>query len=269
MANLSIIFEQLHTDLAECLIACRTDPDTRTVHSVRTTARRIEALLRKVVDDHPRAVRLRGKIEKALHQLKKIRRAAGPVRDLDVQRELMMEITEASRIVESVKQRKEVSSESKGLDYRLHRQRKQLAANLTKTLKDAEPALERALDRVPDAMGNMSEISALKTVKRMVMDNQLDLNGVNGESLHLYRKRTKVARYLAEMEKTSSAAQRLANRLKKVLDDIGRWHDLMLLSEESKAVLGKQSMLTQAIRAERNRALKIAIHSTGTIYPSR
>jgi CHAD domain-containing protein len=269
MANLSSTFEHLHTDLAECLVSCRADPDKRAVHSVRTTALRIAALLRKVLDDHPRAIRLCSKIEKVLHQLKKIRRAAGPVRDLDVQRELMVEITEASRIVESVKQRKDVSSEFKGLDYRLHRRRKQLAAKLTKTLKDAEPALERALERVPDAMGKMREISTLKTAKSIVLDNQLDLNSVDSESLHRYRKRTKAARYLAEMQKTSPVAQRMAKRLKQVLDDTGRWHDLMLLSEESKVVLGKKSILTQAIRTERDRALNIAVHSNGIIYPPR
>jgi CHAD domain-containing protein len=239
------------------------------VHSLRTTTRRIEALLRKVLDDHPRAVRLHGKIEKVLHQLKKVRRAAGPVRDLDVQCELMVEIAETYRIVESVQQRKEVSSECRELDHNLHRRRKQLAAKLTKTLKDAEPILERALERVPDAMGNMREISVLKTARRMVLDNQLDLNCVDGERLHRYRKRTKAARYLAEMKKTSPIAQRLAKRLKRVLDDIGRWHDLMLLSQRSKAVLGEQSLLMQAIKTELDRALSVATHSAGTIHPSQ
>jgi CHAD domain-containing protein len=269
MANLSSTFERLHTDLAECLVACRADPNTHAVHSLRTTARRIEALLRMVLDDHPRATHLRRTIEKTLRQLKKVRRTAGRVRDLDVQRKLMVEIAETSHIVESVERQKEVSGECKELDCRLHWRRKQLAAKLTKNLKDAEPTLERALSRVTNAMGNMHEISPLKTARRMVLHNQLDFNGVSSDSLHRYRKRTKAACYLAEMQKTSPMAQRLAKRLKRVLDGIGRWHDLMLLSHESKAVLGKQSILTQAIKAERNRALSIATHSAGTIYSLR
>jgi CHAD domain-containing protein len=269
MANPSSTFEHLHMELAECLVAYRAYPDKHTVHSLRTTARRIAALLRKVLDDHPRTIRLNSKIEKALHQLKKIWRAAGPVRDLDVQRKLIVEIAATYRIAESAKRRKEASSECKRLDHNLHRRRKQLAAKLTKTLKDVEPTLGRALNRVPDAMENMREISALKTTRRIVLDNQLDLNYVSAEKLHRYRKRTKAARYLAEMQKTSPMAQRLAKRLKRVLDDIGRWHDLMLLSRESKAVLGKQSILTQAVKAELDSALNIATHSAETIHLPR
>jgi CHAD domain-containing protein len=225
--------------------------------------------LRKVLDDHPRATRLRGKIKRALQQLRKVRRAAGPVRDLDVQRKLVAEITEKSRIVESIEHRKELSGECKVLDDCLHRRRKQSTAKLIKILKVAEPTLERALEDVPDAMANMHETSPFKTARRLVLDNSLDLNDVSGERLHRYRKRTKAARYLAEMQKKSPLAQRLAKRLKRVLDDIGRWHDLMLLAQEAKVILRKRSILTQAIKAERNHALSVAIHSAGTMHQSR
>jgi CHAD domain-containing protein len=269
MANLTSTFEHLHTDLAETLVACRAHPDSNAVHRLRTSTRRIEALLRKVLDDHPRATRLRGKIKRALQQLRKVRRAAGPVRDLDVQRKLVAEITEKSRIVESIEHRNELSGECKVLDDCLHRRRKQSAAKLIKILKVAEPTLERALEQIPDAMANMHETSPFKTARRLVLDNSLDLNDVSGDRLHRYRKRTKAARYLAEMQKNSPLAQRLAKRLKRVLDDIGRWHDLMLLGQEAKVVLRKHSILTQAIKAERNRALSVATHSAGTMHQSR
>lgn len=266
MANLSSTFEQLQTNLAKSLVACRTHPDSHVVHSLRTTTRRIEALLRKELDDHPRAIRLRGKVEKALCQLKKVRRAAGPVRDFDVQSMLTVEITEMSRTVASIEQRKELDDECNGLDHRLRRRRQKAAATLIRVLNDAEPALELALERIPDAMSNLHEISPLKTAESLVLRSSPILNDISSKSLHSYRKRTKAARYLAEIQETSRVAQRLAKSLKRILDDIGRWHDLMLLSQEAKALLGKRAILTRAINAERGRALRIATHSAGTIH---
>jgi hypothetical protein len=63
------------------------------------------------------------------------------------------------------------------------------------------------------------------------------------------------------METTSAPAKRLAKRLKGVLGEIGRWHDLMLLAREAKAALGRRSILTEAIKAERDRALELAARS--------
>lgn len=97
MSDLSQPFQELHARLAEAVLACRGDADKDAVHLLRTTRRRIEALLRKVLSEHPDAKKYGKKIEKALKQLRKARKAAGPVRDLDVQRKLCGEIVEGRR----------------------------------------------------------------------------------------------------------------------------------------------------------------------------
>lgn len=107
----------------------------------------------------------------------------------------------------------------------------------------------------------------LRSARRL--EGSLRLEDVSGKSLHRYRKETKAARYLAEMEGTSEAARSLAKRLKQVLDAIGRWHDLMLLAREAKAALGKQSRLAEAIAMERDRALRDAVREIGTRKLSR
>ncbi len=265
MATLTNTFEQLHRDLAVALVECRADSSSRAVHSLRSSTRRVEALSRKMLEEHPRALRLRGKLEEVLDELKKVRRAAGRVRDLDVQRLLIGEIAADVRSVGSIGQRKELREDCEELDEVLRRRRKRVAGRLLEFLEDAEPRLERALDRIPRAIDDLHGTSPLKTARELVLGSSLELNDTSTESLHGYRKRIKAARYLAEMQGSSPAARRLANQLKKILDAIGRWHDLMLLAQSAKALLGKQTILTGAIREERDRALQRAIHAAGSI----
>jgi CHAD domain-containing protein len=222
-------------------------------------------LLRAVSKDHPQAGRLRVDARHALRQLKRIRSSAGPVRDLDVQRRLIAEIIAKAGASRSAEEQKMLGDDGERLDESLRRRRKKLAVKLTLVLGNAKPKLERELASISDAMTGLGETSLLKPARTMMLHSSLHLKDLSRESLHRYRKQTKAARYLAEMEGTSVAAQRLANRLKRVLDAIGRWHDLMLLAQEAKGVLGKQSMLVEAIREERERALRIAVRSAGTI----
>ncbi len=267
MTNLSSTFEQLHSDLDVSLVACRARPTSHAIHSLRTSMRRIEALLRKVLDEHPRALRLRSKIQKVLDELKEVRRAAGRVRDLDVQRMLIVEIATKLRDVGSIKQLEDLGDECTGLDHVLRRRRKREAAGLVRLLKDAEPTLERALDRIPDVMKTVDGTSTLKTARTLVLRSSLALSDTSVESLHSYRKRINAARYLAEMQGASRVARRLVNHLKRILDDIGRWHDLLLLDQEAKELLGKRASLTRAIHAERDSALRLAIAAAGSRYP--
>ncbi len=267
MATLSSTFETLNTDLAEAFVACRPDPGSRAVHSLRIAVRRTEALLHAMTQDHPRDERLRTDTERALRQLKKVRRSAGPVRDLDVQRRWIGEVTAKAAASRSAKEQKSLEGEAKRLDGRLRRQRKELAKKLTSAVRKTEPKLERSLGELAETMAGWHPLSLLNTARRLVLRSSLHLEDASPEALHLYRKQAKAARYLAEMETTSAPAQRLAKSLKRVLDAIGRWHDLLLLVEGAKAVLGKQSTLVEAIREERERAWKVAVRSAASARP--
>lgn len=152
MANLSSTFEQLHAELGKSLAACGDDADSRAVHSLRTTSRRIEALLRAVSEEHPRAELLRRDAERALRPLKKVRAAAGPVRDLDVQRKWVAEIAEAPGTSESAEERKRVGDECRRLDKILRHQRDSLAAKLSSFVKAEEPKLQHALEPIPSGI---------------------------------------------------------------------------------------------------------------------
>ena len=268
MTTLSSTFDKLSTELAGALVACRADPGSRAVHSLRIAVRRVEALLHAMTEDHPRDERLRADTQWALRQLKNVRRAAGPVRDLDVQRKLIAEVTAKAVPSRSVKPLKSFEVEAKRLDKRLRRQRRKLAKKLTSAVRRAEPKLERSLGELAETMAGWHPLSLLNTARRLVLRSSLHLEDASPEALHVYRKQAKAARYLAEMETASAPARRLAKWLKRVLDAIGRWHDLLLLAQEAKTVLGKQSGLVEAIRIERERAWKVAVRSTASGRPT-
>jgi CHAD domain-containing protein len=265
MVDPSGIFEELHGELAISLIACRARLDKHAVHSLRTTARRLEALLGAVQRDHPRSANLQRSVKETLRPLKSLRGAAGPVRDMDVQRGLLATIAESLGHSESEAERRRLKADGEELDDRLQRRRKRLAAELASAVKDSERTLEDALDDVGSRVKELGKTPLFETAGELAVQSSAQLKEITRGSLHRYRKQTKAARYLGEMAKTSVPAKRLAKRLKTVLDHIGQWHDLMLLAREAKATIGKRSMITKALKVERGRAWGLAIRSVGNM----
>ena len=94
-------------------------------------------------------------------------------------------------------------------------------------------------------------MSLLKEARAVERDSATSLEIGDPESLHAYRKSSKSARYLAEMEEGSAPAQQFAKEMKKVLDAIGAWHDWMLLTQLAKETVGKSSALVKEVKKER------------------
>jgi CHAD domain-containing protein len=268
MANPDPIFKQLHGELITSLVACRARPDRKAVHSLRTTVRRVEALLLAVQSDHPRAATLQHNVKKVLLPLKSIRRAAGLVRDLDVQRGLLETIVQRQGHTKTEGEQQKLKADCRELDRYLRRRRKQLAKELASTAKEFEPTLEETLESAGSQLNPLSEIPFLATARKLAAQSSMDLKEIKRGSLHRYRKQIKAARYLAEMDNPSVPARRLAQRLKKMLDSIGLWHDWMLLGQEAKSAFGKHSILAKAVRAERNYARTLAVRSVENLRKS-
>jgi len=238
--------------------------------------RRVEALLLAVQESHPRATTLRHRVRKPLDSLKIIRRAAGPVRDLDVQRSLIETITRRQGHANSEEERQKLVADCGELDRYLRRRRKQFAKDLASTAREFEPKLEEALENAAGQLKRLDEIPFLAIARGFVTQGSMDLkaskpedlNEIKPGGLHRFRKQIKVARYLAEMDKTSAPAKRLAQRLKNILDSIGLWHDWMLLGHKAKSAFGKQSLLATAIRNERSHAWTLAVRSVENLRKS-
>jgi CHAD domain-containing protein len=262
---------------------CATDPDIDPVHDLRTGTRRlqamVEAILRERGDDLPRE-----SAEEWLNALKKMRRAAAPVRDLDVHRKLLQKLVKygskdggggavgpdatgvvtsaAPDIVESpvtALPTDPVAHQAEHLDAWLHHARqhnatalKKRAVKLLSKFDKEAGAFETAMTQGPRTRHRprSAAVVALESFARLVHEMQ-QLDAAN---LHDFRKGAKKARYIAESAAEDAQALTIGKALKKLQDDIGDWHDWLVLSDEARAALGDEGKdLIALLDAERDR----------------
>jgi CHAD domain-containing protein len=262
--------------LKESLRRCAADPDVDAVHDTRTGTRRIEAALESALPPTDGDEELRKAVRAWQRLLKKIRRAAAPVRDLDVQQKLLKKLipkleTKAKTPVNEPKSG--MAAQVEKLDHALKGEREMNAAPLRRnaakwaakldghyeTLMAARhPAMRR---RKPDAaVTALNEFARLSTHMR-----QLDAG-----NLHDFRKGAKKARYMAEAGGENERAGMVGRALKKLQDEIGDWHDWLMLADEAHRFLGADgATLTAEIERRRDehyeRAMKVAEKMRGRL----
>ena len=241
------------------MAACLEKPKPKPVHQLRSATRRIEALLELMMlsADVPGIKRQSKSFRRAL---RKIRRAAGEVRDLDVHRELLS----GYDIGKDHKKTGEVTT----LDKQLAQARERAAQKLQKKLRKKQNRIQQGLDELeitlkPTLELDLSggELAALARKRFTETVQGLDLQRDN--NLHAVRKACKTARYMAEVGKdTSKTAARTASRFESHQQALGDWHDRLLLLEEAKASLDSNGKTLHNIQADtarlRQRAGSIA-----------
>jgi CHAD domain-containing protein len=287
---------KLTATLRSNLEKCATDPDIDPVHDLRTGTRRlqamVEAILRERSDDA-----LLEPAKEWLGALKKMRRAAAPVRDLDVHRKLLHKLVKyghedgtdvsvasdgASGIVTgpapdiiqdpaTVLPTNPVVHQAEHLDAWLHHARqhnatalKKKAAKLLSKFDDEAETFESAVKQGPRARHRPrgAAIVALESFARLVHEmQQLDAN-----NLHDFRKGAKKARYIAESAAEDAHALAIGKALKRLQDDIGDWHDWFVLGDEARAALGdKSNDLIRLLDAERDRHYVLAMKTVNRL----
>ena len=225
------------------------DPHRDPVHRLRTSTRRVEAqlqLLRLIpnLPDHSEFSRASRKL------LRKLRQAAGAVRDLDVQRKLVKEQQalspaskqlgkEASHLRRILKQRR--STEATHLLRILKKRRKELAPTFEQLLHILSPAENIKLS--PTGLSQLTLDWYLQTTPARNKDDDPDI-------LHSIRKSAKLARYIAE-----AGDGKLAQKFEALQQAGGTWHDLLTLAHVARKELGVRSPLTQAFTRARDNAL--------------
>jgi len=226
MAQPVLAFLRQSLRLKASCAACVKDAKPGPVHHVRSASRRMEATL-ELLTLKGGVGGLRAASEPLRRSLRKIRRAAGEVRDLDVLCDLLAAY-EKSAAVER-------------LDRALRRAREKAARRLQERLGKEESRMRRALDGLEVALEPALDVTlsgeALVAIARSSFAKAVrGLDAGEDEQLHSVRKACKMARYVAELGlEDSSEAARMAARFEAVQRTLGEWHDHLLLLQEARA----------------------------------
>lgn len=259
--------------MKETLARCADDPDIDAVHDSRTGTRRIEATLEAALrnvrlDDEARDDPLVAAARAWERLLKRVRRAAAPVRDLDVQRKLLKEMVAADAAGQEEDARGELSAQAERLDDALRSERDERAETLKKSAAKWAERLEEQFSGFAEAMAQGKARRARKPdAARVALDAFARLatrmQHLDAGNLHDFRKGVKKARYMAEAGAGDAHADAVAKALKRVQDVIGDWHDWVMLAEEAHKYLnGEGRRLTAEIEREREERFAAAMKLT-------
>lgn len=248
--------EQLHR-LVEAMKACNDAAGVAPVHRLRTTTRRIEAQL-LLLEEMPAAPTLRH-ARRLRRELKRVRRAAGEVRDVDV----LLERVAALRAPATTAAKTPWQNDRERLQRHLRAERRRNARGL-KDLLQHRSKMERLArrllaeleeaPRVRLAASSLARLAGLWFAQRMADARRCDDETTR---LHEMRKAAKLARYMAEnAPDRRSAAGRLAARMEALQEAGGRWHDAVTLEQVAAGRLGSTSPLTEAVRRRARRLLE-------------
>jgi CHAD domain-containing protein len=260
------------TALEAALAVCLAEPRPKAIHRLRSESRRIEAqlLLLRALPGIPSHT---GQAAKLQRELRKLRHAAGRVRDLDIHRQLLgprsrltsrsepaVEQREGALALcdELVEQRQHAAEKLQEL---IRKHAPQLAEHLESLSKALKPSLNIAVTATPilefaeayfaRATGRRRKSAKRKDVRESIADTKL----------HELRKAAKMVRYLAESAPRTQHAVALAKRFEAVQDSGGHWHDWLQLSHEARATLGRKHLLTRALAETRNHHRAGFLHS--------
>jgi CHAD domain-containing protein len=250
------------------------DADPEAVHRLRTGARRLQAMLEATLREAgPAAQALERPARAWLRELKQVRRVAGPIRDLDVQRKLLenwMGKQTPEQDTTPGSEASPVGAEMKQADVLvawLKNERKHLAQGMQKQIRkrqqglaEGQGALFTAITRVP-----LGRSMALRPADAVALEEFVRAADamplLHAENLHDFRKATKKARYVAEAGADGDSG--VARALKRVQDAIGEWHDWVCLGKEAQEALGQGAPeLTAAFRDEIEHYFAAAVKTT-------
>ena len=266
--------EHTLTKLDKRVASALKSPTAKAVHRLRSSTRRAVALLASLAGNavrSPRGKRAARSVPPLLRAWKKLRRAAGEVRDLDVHQRLLREAVKA----QASEAASDLTRQTQELEACLERRRAKRAKQLRSHLRKHQDWLARRGKRLARALSSGlfdNQPVTSGTAADLAVDafHQLEkqLPALDETTLHAFRKGSKAARYLAEAgrDSTDGAAQQracdLTHQLRRIQDSIGTWHDQDLLLAEASKVLGRKNVLRRNLEASRRRALKQALVET-------
>jgi CHAD domain-containing protein len=281
LVHLRPIADAISAAVAQCV----QDADPEAVHRARTGSRRLQATLEAMLRETGAAGNaLRQPTRAWLRQLKRVRRAAGPVRDLDVHRTLLenwIEKTAPKQDATNVdgegpmatsdtgSEASLLRSQAERLDAWLKGERKRLAHGMQKQIRKRQQALAEKQSEffaVVDCV-QRGRSKAPRPADAVALEDFMRVSDamplLHAENLHDFRKATKKARYVAESGRAERSSSSVAKALKRIQDAIGIWHDWLCLAKEATAALGQDAPeLTASFEHEVDRQFAAAMKTT-------
>jgi CHAD domain-containing protein len=230
--------------LKAAIAACLKEPSPKRVHYLRSTTRRIEATLELLVIST--GISRVAKQSKPLQRsLRKVRRAAGSVRDADVQSDLLAAYNhtpDTKRLHEGLSALRK-KAERKLIQHLEHNHKK-----IELRLHNLEASLSPAIDL------KLSGAKLITVTQTWFAENIVGLDPQHDQDLHTLRKAAKIARYLAETGvDASKAVATLAARYEAAQKSLGEWHDHFLLLHHAHTRLPPNSETTEQIQEDTER----------------
>jgi CHAD domain-containing protein len=213
-----LLFRKLERDLRKLC----TEQQAATVHSFRTTTRRLETLMEELIPGHNR------KHRKLAKMLRRIRKQAGKIRDLDVQ-------LGALRTLKVPQEPRRKTQLLEGLIELRAIHEKRLRKILTKRVaRDIRKALKKSFKEVK-LKNSRDPLAAAREILSGIAPTGAP---VTEDMLHQWRLLVKRARYAAEFAPESTAASQFVAQLKQLQDALGHWHDWLILTHTAAERLG-------------------------------
>jgi CHAD domain-containing protein len=230
--------------LKAAMADCLKKPSPKNVHHLRSTTRRIEATLELLTlsADIPRIDKQAKPLQRSV---RKVRRAAGMVRDADVQSDLL---DAYNRTPDSKRLHEDLAAVRKKAERKLIKRLEQEQKKIELRLNNLEAILSPALDL------NLSGAKLITVTQSWFAENVRGLDPQHDQDLHTLRKTSKTARYLAETGvDDSKAAATLAARYEAAQKSLGEWHDHFLLLHEAHTHLPPDSETIEQIQEDTER----------------
>lgn len=230
-------------------------PKPKAVHALRSESRRIEAQLELLSMVHNLPA-YRGPAQKLLQRLKKLRSAAGKVRDCDVQRKLLKnggaQLTAAPEAPRGIE--KDGEKLRKALRQRRDRYEARLLSSIQRQQKKLSGDIESLLDALKPGEELQEEGPRLLAEIEQRFEHVANANAVGEEHLHEVRKTAKRARYQCESLPGDEAAA-MAKQFEAMQDAGGSWHDLLELARRSHKRFGPEHPLSRVLEHRRDQHL--------------
>jgi CHAD domain-containing protein len=282
--------KQLSSTWIGTLRRCLEAAGIEEVHRVRTGTRRLEAHLESLLErEKPRAGTLTKSATSWMRQMKKIRRAAGAIRDLDVHRKLMEKFTgvgkaghklheegkqgKLERGTPTPQEKSLLEDQAKLLDDWLRDERDRQVSRLQRQIEKRLPRVEELSQRFFEAHRSQplrfgprpqAETMALKAFARL----SSSMPQLNAGNLHEFRKEAKKARYLTESSRQSVKAKQIGEMIKQIQDEIGDWHDWLSLTEEARVALKDEDAdLVKRLEEQVAESYRQALNTTEKLRP--